>query len=236
MFPVVLPILLISIGYVDPGKWVATVEGGARFGFDLVVPMLLFNCAAILCQYLSARIGVVTGRGLGQICSDKYDKSTQLFLGVQVELSVVALDLTMVLGVAHGINLLFGMDLSTGVFLAALDAVLFPVFASTLSTRNFYFMLGMPTKLSGESAFALMSLLGASIMPYNFYLHYSIVQLIIGLQGDMIDGCENDRSSGKIFSKGVTPVMAPPNTMVPTVATTTFRWSADGRPRRFFDG
>lgn len=67
MLPVVLPVLLITIGYVDPGKWVATIEGGARFGFDLVVPMLLFNCAAILCQYLSARIGVVTGRGLAQV-------------------------------------------------------------------------------------------------------------------------------------------------------------------------
>ncbi|TYI64780.1 hypothetical protein E1A91_D09G112000v1 [Gossypium mustelinum] len=209
MFPVVLPVLLISIGYVDPGKWVAIVEGGARFGFDLVVPMLLFNCAAILCQYLSARIGVVTGRGLAQICSNEYDKSTRLFLGVQAELSVVALDLTMVLGVAHGINLLFGMDLSTGVFLAALDAVLFPVFASTLDHCRASFlciyaagfillsyvfgvllsqpeisisMLGMPTKLNGESAFALTSLLGASIMPYNFYLHSSIVQVsAIGL-------------------------------------------------------
>lgn len=67
MLPVVLPVLIISIGYVDPGKWVATVEGGARFGFDLVAPMLLFSCAAILCQYLSARIGVVTGRDLAKV-------------------------------------------------------------------------------------------------------------------------------------------------------------------------
>ncbi|XVE96698.1 hypothetical protein REPUB_Repub02eG0245200 [Reevesia pubescens] len=203
MLPAVIPVLLISVGYVDPGKWVATVEGGARFGFDLVAPMLLFNCAAILCQYLSARIGVVTGRHLAQICSDEYDKSTLIFLGVQAELSVVVLDLTMVLGVAHGINLLFGVDLSTGVFLAALDAVLFPVFAtlldhcrgSFLCTYAASFILlsyvfgvlisqpeislfttGMLTKLSGESVFALMSLLGASIMPHNFYLHSSIVQ------------------------------------------------------------
>ncbi|KAK8553812.1 hypothetical protein V6N12_030795 [Hibiscus sabdariffa] len=203
MLPAVLPVLLISIGYVDPGKWVATVEGGARFGFDLVAPMLLFNCAAILFQYLSARIGIVTGRDLAQICSDEYDKATRIFLGVQAELSMVVLDLTMVLGVAHGINLLLGVDLSTGVFLAALDAVLFPVFATVLDHRRASFlciyatgfvllsylfgvlfsqpeisltMTGMLTKLSGESAFALMSLLGASIMPHNFYLHSFIVQ------------------------------------------------------------
>lgn len=68
LLPVFVPVLLISIGYVDPGKWAATVEGGARFGFDLVVPMLVFNLAAILCQYLSARIGVVTGRDLAEVC------------------------------------------------------------------------------------------------------------------------------------------------------------------------
>ena len=68
-FPAVGPGLLIAIGYVDPGKWAATVEGGARFGFDLVLPMLIFNFVAILCQYLSARIGVVTGKDLAQVSS-----------------------------------------------------------------------------------------------------------------------------------------------------------------------
>jgi ethylene-insensitive protein 2 len=67
LLPAVVPMLLISIGYVDPGKWAATVEGGARFGSDLVVLMLVFNFAAILCQYLSARIGLVTGKDLAQV-------------------------------------------------------------------------------------------------------------------------------------------------------------------------
>lgn len=67
LLPVVAPVLLISIGYVDPGKWAATVEGGAHFGFELVALMLLFNFAAILCQYLSARIGLVTGRDLARV-------------------------------------------------------------------------------------------------------------------------------------------------------------------------
>ncbi|KAJ6699160.1 SOLUTE CARRIER PROTEIN FAMILY 11 MEMBER [Salix purpurea] len=200
--PAVGPGLLIAIGYVDPGKWAATVEGGARFGYDLVLPMLVFNFVAILCQYLSARVAVVTGKDLAQICSDEYDKWTCMFLGVQAALSVIALDLTMILGIAHGLNLLLGMDLSTCVFLAAVDAVLFPVFsallerckASFLSTCIAGFLLvlyffgvlisqpeiplpmnGMPTKLSEDSAFALMSLLGASIMPHNFFLHSSIV-------------------------------------------------------------
>lgn len=65
--PSLAPVLLIAIGYVDPGKWVATVEGGAHFGIDLVALMLLFNFAAILCQYVSAQISVVTGRDLAQV-------------------------------------------------------------------------------------------------------------------------------------------------------------------------
>lgn len=201
--PVIVPVLLISSGYVDPGKWAATVEGGAHFGSDLVALMLVFNFAAILCQYLSARIGVVTGRDLAQICSDEYDKWTCLFLGLQTELSVILLDLTMVLGIAHGLNHLFEWDLFTCVFLTAIDAILFPVFSTLMENHKVKFlctyiagfilvssvlgvlinhpemtlsMNGTLTKLSGESAFVLMSLLGASIMPHNFYLHSSIVQ------------------------------------------------------------
>lgn len=203
LVPAFVPMLLISIGYVDPGKWAATIDGGARFGFDLVVLMLFFNLAAILCQYLSARIGVVTGRNLAEICSDEYDKATCIFLGVQTELSVIALDLTMVLGIAHGLNLMLGMDLFTSVLLTAADAILFPFLATFLENYKGKFlcifmagfillcyvlgvlarqpeiplsMNGMLSKLSGESAFALMSLLGANILPHNFYLHSSIVQ------------------------------------------------------------
>ncbi|XP_010558161.1 PREDICTED: ethylene-insensitive protein 2 [Tarenaya hassleriana] len=198
MGPALVPVLLISVGYIDPGKWVAVIEGGTRFGYDLVAIMLLFNFVAILCQYIAARISVATDRNLAQICNDEYDKWTCMFLGVQAEFSAILLDLTMVLGVANALNLLFGVDVATGVFLAAIDAFLFPVFASFLDNRVantvsifsaglillFYVcgvlssqpeipfsMNGSLTRLNGESIFALMSLLGASVMPHNFYLH-----------------------------------------------------------------
>ncbi|CAN4121533.1 unnamed protein product [Withania somnifera] len=198
-----VPMLLITISYVDPGKWAAMVDGGARFGFDLIMLVLLFNFAAILCQYLSACIALVTDRDLAQICSEEYDKVTCIFLGIQAEVSMIALDLTMVLGTAHGLNVVFGVDLFNCVFLTATGAVLFPLLASLLDNSSAKFLCvgwassvllscvfgvvvsqpetpfsigGMLNKFSGESAFALMSLLGASIMPHNFYLHSSIVQ------------------------------------------------------------
>ncbi|RAL54641.1 unnamed protein product [Cuscuta campestris] len=199
----VVPVLYITIGYVDPGKWAAVVEGGGRFGYDLMVFLLLFNLGAILCQYLSARIAVVTGRDLAQICSKEYDKVTCIFLGFQAEISVMALDLTMVLATAHGLNVIFGIDLFTCVFLTATNVVLFPLISSLVDNsrakllctgwmgfilllyvlgvlisqpENPFTIGGILTKFNGESSFALMSLLGASIMPHNFYLHSSIVQ------------------------------------------------------------
>ncbi|KAH7843816.1 hypothetical protein Vadar_021067 [Vaccinium darrowii] len=207
LLPALGPVLLIAIGYVDPGKWAAVVEGGARFGSDLVLLMLVFSFGAILCQYLSASIAVVTGRDLSQICSEEYGKATCIFLGVLTEISMIAWDLTMILGTAHGLNLIFGVDLFTCVFLTAIDAVLFPVFATLLDNGKakflgifiasfllLFYVLGVLfsqpeisistsgtlMKLSGESAFALMSLLGANIMPHNFYLHSSIVQQDLG--------------------------------------------------------
>lgn len=72
LFTAVVPVLLIAISYIDPGKWAAAVEGGARFGFDLVFPVLIFNFAAIFCQFLSARIAVVTSRDLAQVLTDPF--------------------------------------------------------------------------------------------------------------------------------------------------------------------
>ncbi|KAF6167830.1 hypothetical protein GIB67_027608 [Kingdonia uniflora] len=203
LFPTVGPILLIAVGYVDPGKWSAVVEGGSRFGFDLALLILAFNCTAILCHYLAACISVVTGKNLAQICSEEYSKSTCIILGVQAELSVIVLDLTMILGIAHGLNLLLGVNLVTGLLLTATDAVLFPflsillekskseiLFISTAGFILISYMLGIIlsqseiplgmngvlARLSGESAFVLMSLLGSNIMPHNFYVHSAIVQ------------------------------------------------------------
>ncbi|XP_028776087.1 ethylene-insensitive protein 2 [Neltuma alba] len=200
---VVAPMLMISVGYIDPGKWAATVEGGARFGFGLMAFMLFFNFASILCQYISARIGVITGKDLAKICGDEYGARTCIFLGIQTELSVIMLDLNVILGMAHLLNLIFGWDLFTCVLLAAASAafhllpailldngkakvlglfiagfvLLFVAFGITINGPEIPVSTsGVLTKLSGESAFVLMSLLGATLVPHNFYLYSSVVQ------------------------------------------------------------
>ncbi|CAO2834166.1 unnamed protein product [Amaranthus hypochondriacus] len=203
ILPIITPVLLISISYIDPGKWVASIDTGARFGVDLAVFALAFNFVAVLCHYLTAHVTVITGKNLSQICSEEYDKLTCIFLGIQMELSVIALDLTMILGIAHGLNTIFGLDMFSSILLTALNVVLYPIFSTLLESVKgkflvvclagitlVFYVLGMLfslpefpvpsnnvlSKLSGESAFALMSLLGANVMPHNFYLHSSIVQ------------------------------------------------------------
>ncbi|KAK1397027.1 hypothetical protein POM88_006890 [Heracleum sosnowskyi] len=63
----VVPMLLVAMSYIDPGKWATAVEGGARYESNIILLMLVFNLAAILCQYLSARIVVVTEKDLAQL-------------------------------------------------------------------------------------------------------------------------------------------------------------------------
>uniref|UniRef100_A0A7N0VB79 Ethylene-insensitive protein 2 n=1 Tax=Kalanchoe fedtschenkoi TaxID=63787 RepID=A0A7N0VB79_KALFE len=203
LLPAVIPVLMVSAGYIDPGKWAASIDAGTRFGFDLMLPMMIFSFASILCQYLSARIGVVTGRDLPQICRAEYDRVTCTILGVQAELSAIALELTVVMGIAHNLSHILKVELVTSLFLTGLSAALFPLFSTLMEkhagrfsitcTAGFVFvgycicgLASQPdiplslnwtaTKLGGENVFALMSLLGACIMPHNFYLHSALVQ------------------------------------------------------------
>ncbi|KAG6427424.1 hypothetical protein SASPL_111669 [Salvia splendens] len=206
------PVLWIAISYVDPGKWAASIEGGARIGFDLSLLVFIVNCAAILCQYLSARVAIATGKNLAQICRDEYDDLTCILLGIQAEISMIVLDLTMILGSAYGLNAVLGIDLFNCVFLTGFDAILFPLLASFLGNPKAKilsiclacFVLasygsgvlvsqsesslstgGILNKLTGENVYTLMSIVGANIMPHNLYLHSSIVQFCLQGEGQI---------------------------------------------------
>ena len=67
LFRTLGPTLVISMAYIDLGKWLVAVDAGSRFGYDLVLLVLLFNFSAILCQYLSTCIGMVTGKNLAKV-------------------------------------------------------------------------------------------------------------------------------------------------------------------------
>src|ERR1700688_3320890 len=118
------PAYLVSVGYMDPGNWATDLEGGARFGYQLLWVLVLSNAMAILLQTLSARLGIVSGRDLAQACREAYPRTVSNSLWILCEIAIAACDLAEVLGAAIGLNLLFHIPLTTGVLLTALDTIL----------------------------------------------------------------------------------------------------------------
>ena len=98
----------------DPGNWATDLEGGARFGYQLLWVLVMSNLMAILLQTLSARLGIVTGRDLAQACRETYPRPVNCALWVLCEIAIAACDLAEVLGAAIGLNLLFGIPLLRG--------------------------------------------------------------------------------------------------------------------------
>jgi manganese transport protein len=105
------PAFVASIAYIDPGNFVSNLDGGTRFGYQLLWVLLWSNAMAILIQYLSAKLGIATGRTLPQSCRDHFSRPMTIFLWVAAELSAIATDLAEFLGAALGFYLLLGSRL-----------------------------------------------------------------------------------------------------------------------------
>jgi len=197
------PGFLISVGYLDPGNWATDIEGGSRFGYQLLWVLLMSNVIALLLQTLSARLGLLTERDLARQCRFEYPKIVCYILWVLCELAIAATDLAEVLGTAIGLELLFGLPLLFGVIFTVGDTLIFLlvqrygarklellvflllsiitlcfIVELFLSKPDFLEILsnGFIPIVSSESIYTAMAILGATVMPHNFYLHSSLVQ------------------------------------------------------------
>jgi manganese transport protein len=196
------PAYLVSVGYMDPGNWATDIEGGARFGHQLIWVLLMSNLMAVLLQTLSARLGIVTGRDLAQACRDQYPRSIGVVLWILSEVAIAACDLAEVLGTAIGLNLLFGLPLVAGVLVTGLDTLLFlavqqynirkieayilffvAVIGICFGLELFFakpdwggVVTGFVPRLNAESLYVAVGILGATVMPHNLYLHSALVQ------------------------------------------------------------
>ncbi|HZY62204.1 MAG TPA: Nramp family divalent metal transporter [Edaphobacter sp.] len=102
------PAFVASVAYIDPGNFATNIEGGSRFGYRLLWVLLWSNAMAILIQYLSAKLGIVTGLTLPQNCRKHFSRPVTIFLWAAAEVSAIATDLAEFLGAALGFYLLFG--------------------------------------------------------------------------------------------------------------------------------
>ena len=105
------PAFVASVAYIDPGNFATNIEGGSRFGYRLLWVLLWSNAMAILIQYLSAKLGIVTGLTLPQNCRKHFSRPMTIGLWIAAEVSAIATDLAEFLGAALGFYLLFGPGL-----------------------------------------------------------------------------------------------------------------------------
>src|SRR3954454_10409953 len=84
------PAYLVSVGYMDPGNWATDLEGGARFGYQLLWVLVMSNAMAVLLQTLAARLGIASGLDLAQACRETYPRAVNLALWALCEIAVAS--------------------------------------------------------------------------------------------------------------------------------------------------
>ena len=108
------PAVIVSIAYIDPGNFATNIQAGAKYGYGLLWVVLLANLIAMLFQALSAKLGIVTGRNLAEMCREQFPRPVVWAMWVVSEIAAMATDLAEFLGGAIGLSLLFQMPLLLG--------------------------------------------------------------------------------------------------------------------------
>ncbi|HLP66602.1 MAG TPA: Nramp family divalent metal transporter [Rhizobium sp.] len=200
------PGYLVAVGYMDPGNWATSLSGGARYGYALLVVVLLSSVMAMFLQSLAARLAIATDRDLARACRDSYPQWLSYSLWILAEIAIIATDLAEVIGTAIGLKLIFGMPIEIGVIVTASDVFLvlllqrlgfrwIEAFVITLTAvigASFAVQLWLAAPDAGAVArgflpsaqivsdpqmlYIAIGILGATVMPHNLYLHSGIVQ------------------------------------------------------------
>lgn len=197
------PAYLISVGYMDPGNWATDLAGGSKFGYQLIWVLLMSNLIALLLQSLSARLGIVRGLDLAQASKHAYPRWANIPLFGLAQTAIIACDLAEIIGMAIGLQLLFGLPLIWGISITIFDTILL-LFLLNKGMRamegfivSMVFIVGIsflvemfivepslkevvkgfePSILNGDALYIAIGIIGATVMPHNLYLHSSLVQ------------------------------------------------------------
>lgn len=203
-FALLGPAFVAAIAYVDPGNVAANVSAGAQFGFLLVWVIVLANVMAGLVQFLSAKLGLVTGRTLPEAVADNTRRPSRIAFWLQAELVAIATDLAEVVGGAIALYLLFDLPLLLGgIITGAVSLVLLLVqdrqgqrmFERVITGLLLVIAIGFITSLlvgpptvsqvatgliprfdGAESLLLATAMLGATVMPHAVYLHSGLAR------------------------------------------------------------
>ena len=197
------PAFVASVAYIDPGNFATNIQGGTEFGYTLLWVLLWSNAMAILVQYLSAKLGIATGRTLPQNCRQEFSRTVNFGLWIAAELAAVATDLAEFLGAVLGFYLLLHIPLLISALLTGV--IVFLILATELygfrrleqvimgfvvgigACYGIEIFLAKPQwgevfhyvfipHLSTGSVYIAVGMLGATVMPHVVYLHSALVQ------------------------------------------------------------
>lgn len=199
------PALVAGVAYLDPGNVASNMTAGARFGYLLVWVVVLGNTMAWLIQYLSAKLGVVTGRSLAETLGERISSTWgRRAYWAQAELVAMATDIAEVIGGAVALWLLFGVPLPIGGLITGGVSIALLLIQQRRGARSFEFVViallaiialgftygvfvsppdggailgGMLPRFEGaESVLLAASILGATIMPHAIYAHSALAR------------------------------------------------------------
>ena len=204
LMPFLGPAFIASVAYMDPGNFATNIQGGAKFGYQLLWVIVASNLMAMLIQSLSAKLGIASGRNLAEQCRDNFPRPVVWGMWILMELVAMATDLAEFLGAAIGFNLLFGIPL----WIAGLLTVLVTFLILALERYGFRPLEAVITALVGvvalsylvetvldhpdwstvlyhaavpqfsgtESVLLATGILGATVMPHVIFLHSALTQ------------------------------------------------------------
>src|SRR6202167_4354978 len=210
------PAVIASIAYVDPGNFATNIQAGARYGYGLLWVVLLANLIAMLFQALSAKLGIVTGRNLAEMCRDHFPRPIVLAMWVVSEIAAMATDLAEFLGGAIGLSLLFHIPLLAGMVVtgfATYGLLMFQSFGfrpieliigSMVSVIALCYLVEMfivpvnwmsavfhtvvPQIADARALLLAVGIIGATVMPHAVYLHSGLTQARMPVRDDVERG------------------------------------------------
>jgi manganese transport protein len=205
------PAFVASVAYVDPGNFATNMQAGAKYGYMLLWVVLAANLLAMLIQYLSAKLGIVTNQSLPENIRARFPRPITWGMWVQAEIMAMSTDIAEFLGAALGLNLLFGVPLLPAGFITG--AIAFAILQlQTHGVRRFELAItgllgiillgflyetlrigpsasdslrGLIPGLSGsDSLYLTVGIIGATVMPHVIYLHSALTQDRMPLRGE----------------------------------------------------
>ena len=201
VLPLLGPAFVACIAYVDPGNFATNIAGGAKYGYLLLWVIVAANLMAMLIQYLSAKVGIATGKNLPELCREHFPRRATIGLWIQAELIAMATDLAEFVGAAIALNLLFGVPLFVAGLITAVVAFAilglqtrgYRRFETTIAGLLGVILLGflyevfqaapdasgaaagfVPGFDGTESILIATGILGATVMPHVIYLHSAL--------------------------------------------------------------